>query len=395
MKVKCIDSISYKTVHLQFNASLLVMLSSIYEEVIYYVGESSMNEVDALLKKNDISLSNVKRKRIFVYGGEGRMDLLLRYLISALLNIIILIKSQKDDVLIYNFNNLFSLRLINALNRLYKRKILICCHGELELITEQSKEGGWLFKCLRFLAKDFYLKRKHINGCVSFMVLGDVVLKNLRYYLNEIQLSHFFSIDHPYIFTKDSKCKNANDNRSMYISIGTVGLFNKAKGADTLLELIKKVKNIRIKFSVTGRIFYDVDCLKKNGVDIVEGADCKSIPQSEYMARILNLDYILFLYKRESYRITASGAVMDAINLQKPIIAIKNDYFSYLFEKYGSFGVLFKDVEDMSHYLSGNTIDFLKDRSLSYDFLTIQESLSPQYQAVILKSKLKQFNLIN
>ncbi len=393
MKVKCIDSISYKTVHLQFNASLLIMLSNIYEEVIYYVGGSSMKEVNDLLKKNDITLSNVKRKKLYVYGGESRVDLLLRYLISALLNVIVLIKSQKDDVLIYNFNNLFSLRLINVLNRLYRRKILICCHGELELITEQPKEGGGFFKCLRFLAKDFFLKRKHIHEYISFMVLGDIVLKNLRCYLTETQLSHFISIDHPYVFTKDTKCKNAS--RDIDISIGTVGLFNKAKGADSLLELVKKVKGTNVNFSVTGRIFYDIERLRNNGVDFVEGADCKSISQAEYMTRISNLDYILFLYKRESYRITASGAVMDAINLQKPIIAIENEYFSYLFEKYGSFGMLFHDVEDMSRYLLENTISFLKEKSLSYNFSTIQKALSPQCQAVILKSKLKQLCLLN
>ena len=39
---------------------------------------------------------------------------------------------------------------------------------------------------------------------------------------------------------------------------------------------------------------------------------------------------------------------MDAISFEKPVIAIKNDFFEYYFNKFGNIGYLFDNVNDMA-----------------------------------------------
>lgn len=390
MKIRYIDTFSYKTAHLQINASLLVMLSKIGNEVIYYAGKSSMAEVYSLLAKSNVEVLNVQANSIFVCGGNNRLSLLMRYLISAFMNLILLVRSHKKDVIIYNFNNLFSLRLINAVNGIIKRKVLICCHGELELLSDAVNEGGGLAKCLRYLARDFFLKPRKIQNNVYFMVLGDVILKNLRSYLTKEQLKKFISVDHPYIFIKQTQDTNKT-KWAEGLHIGTVGAFSQIKGADLFVKIVSEVKNPSVHFSITGRIFYPMVLLQQLGVDTAIDADKKALSQKIYNERISRLDYILFLYSPNSYRITASGAVMDAINLKKPIIALKNDYFCYMFEKYGSFGCLFENIEDMTAFLS-NQIQ--KESLQIYNFEKIQDLMSPQYIARNLHCELKRIGFI-
>lgn len=388
MDVKYIDSFSNSTAHLQFNASFLTMISKLYDKVIYYSGRSSMKEVEELLRVNDIELKNIQKHNIIVISGNSRFSLFLRYLVSAFNNIIFLLFSKKNDILIYNYNNLFSLRLLNLLNAILNRKIMVCCHGELELLTDIQCNGGFLFKVLRLLIKDFF--RHTIQDNIFFIVLGDIILKNLHYYLNEEQLNHFISIDHPYIFSEKIDIRT----KSNFLNIGTVGVFSKSKGGDSLIELIENINNPNIKYSITGRILYDKRKIIKYKIDTIESAYKESIPQSIFMERISQLDYILFFYKQDSYRITASGAILDAINLRKPILAIKNEYFCYLFNKIGILGVLFDSVSEMSNYIKENGYKNLKYKSEDYDFKKIQYSLSPEHQADLLYKKLKILHLI-
>lgn len=392
MKIRYIDTFSHKTAHLQINASLLVMLSKIGKEVIYYAGKDSMAEVYSLLAKSNVEIVNVQANSIFVYRGDNRISLLIRYLISAFMNLILLVRSHKNDVIVYNYNNLFSLRLINAVNGIVKRKVLICCHGELELLSDAVEEGGGLAKCLRYLARDFFLKRRKIQDRVYFMVLGDVILKNLHSYLTEEQLKKFISVDHPYIFTKYiDKTEKEQHNNSLYV--GTVGVFSQAKGGDLFIKIVSNVRNADVRFSITGRVYYSMELLNNWGIDVAPDAHRKPLPMELYNERIKRLDYILFLYNQNSYRITASGAVMDAINLRKPIIALENDYFCYLFKKYGSFGRLFKSLEEMNAFLSKELVVQKAEVNL-YDFEKIQKSMSPEHIAGDLYNKLKRIEFV-
>ena len=69
--------------------------------------------------------------------------------------------------------------------------------------------------------------------------------------------------------------------------------------------------------------------------------------EEQFNNYIEELDYILYFYPSSSYKLTASAAIFDAIFREKPIIAIKNDYFEYIFNKNKNIGYLCKDFEEL------------------------------------------------
>lgn len=389
MKLQYIDTFSYHTGHLQFNASLLVMLSLIYDKkrISYLSGNNSAKELYKLLKGR-YTLKNVKHKSIFVFPGNHKYALLMRYIISAITNIIILILSSPNTILIYNFNNVFSLRLINLINKILNRKILICCHGEMELMTKDTIGKGFLHKLLAFLIKDFFIKRRKIQQNIYFIVLGDSTKKNIEKILTEEQAKKIISIDHSYIFSQ-STGTNDNYTNKRTINIGTVGIFNKSKGADAFVDLAAQIKNPIISLSITGQISYNIDILTKLKIDLPSNLGSSPLEQDEFNLRIRNLDFILFLYPPDSYTMAASGAILDAINMQKPIIAITNSYFNYIFNKFGNIGFLGSNLQDIIYYINHLQKTKVDNHTFSpINYTNIQKLLQPENLKDDLKNKL-------
>lgn len=387
VRIKCIDTFSTSTHHEQFNASLLLILTLIYDNITYYVDKSSYKRIDDLLENG--LLNNVKKKYVFVVHGNSRMILLLRYLCSAFLNIWLLLTSSKGDVLIYNFNNLFSLHLLFGLNYFLKRKILVFCHSEMELLVSDPSKGGRLHKVLSLLVRSFFLKsnRRMQEGYFYFAVLGESIKKNLAFLLSSKIMEMFITVDHGYIFNK--KCFPISNSNILPISLGTVGAFNLIKGATSMVEfasMLKKQNVNNVSLSITGRISYDVQILKENGIDIPKNEGRAALSFQEFNKRIESLDYILFFYPTDSYRLTASGAIMDAINHKKNIIAIHNEYFAYLFDKYGAFGYLVKDLNEMVGVIK-HLVNYGNLHNV-YDFDLLQKKMSPQRLQCDVKKEL-------
>ncbi|MFK8302434.1 glycosyltransferase [Capnocytophaga stomatis] len=288
---------------------------------------------------------NIKTFTFPLPEGASALPNLIRYILSAIYNIVILLLSKKEEILIYNFNNPLSLAILNKLNVFLRRKIIIFCHGELELLI--TKEGGGLAKLLRYFINSFFFSNKSLY--LRFCVLGDVIIENLKPIIGE-KIDYFFSIDHPYEFAKDD-VQAKNQRLSLPLRMATIGTLNKFKGIDLFLELAKTVKkeNLDVTLSVIGNV--------SNRKEELENLEVKIHGKGELLEReeldraISNIDYILFFYSEDKYKITASGAIFDAIKWRKPIIAMKNDYFLYLFEKYGSIGFLCKDIHQMEQQI--------------------------------------------
>ena len=96
------------------------------------------------------------------------------------------------------------------------------------------------------------------------------------------------------------------------------------------------------------------------------------LSREEYEKSINALDYILYLYPIHSYKLTASGAIMDAIKLERPIISLKNDFFSYLFQ------------DSCPGYLTGST-----DELISTIEKIIHTKTTPNFQKEFTKVKHK------
>ena len=138
-------------------------------------------------------------------------------------------------------------------------------------------------------------------------------------------------------------------------------------------------------FSIIGNTSDHVEELKKKNI-ILRGKD-NYLDRKDFENLISKIDYALYFYSSNKYKLTASGAIFDAINARKPIIALENDYFIYLFKKYGTIGYLCKNIDEMAEVINNirkekktifnfdNYINQLSIDSFTKNFLNIIERM--------------------
>ncbi len=349
-KAILVDSFSNYSLHQMYNASLAAVLDKVFESIDYYVGLDQKKAIEFHLRNcGKELLPNVKFRNIYVPSGESRFCLIMRYLIGATINLFLLVFSDRRRVIILNNNNPFSLIPYKVVNFFIRRIVFIVSHGELEFMRSETvgfrlnafyRFLGWLLRIgFRIFPTSKYF---------FYIVNGDSIKQNLLNY-RFIREEQVIVIDHPYLFS-DKPIFEINDcDDKRVIRAGSLGVFSKPKGALNLLELSKRFAlNERITFHVVGGI----SRLQINTDDFpnvtFHSGERNFIDGDEYLKLVSTLDYVLFFYPDTMYKLTASGAIFDAINLNKPIIALSNDYFSYLFEKHPGIGILCSSLDQMT-----------------------------------------------
>lgn len=340
MKVRYISSFAVGTLHAMVNKALLGMVCRIFPgQVECYASASAMPH----LRGDDAPIH-----RLHIPAGASRPRMLLRYLASAAANIRLLLTSRPGDLLIYNFNNVMSLRAIDFINRRLRRRIVIFCHGEMEYLTNSGRHTR-AYKRLMSRLTCSYFRRADAAPGMRFVVLGDVILRNLRPLLSEAMYERFDSIDHPLIMPA---AEPAPRTPGRPLNIGTVGILNSYKGSDRLLQLARRLKdNPAVKLHVVGHMQCDPRPYAEAGVTLPPDPS-RPLEPDDFAARVSALDYILLLYPTDTYRLIASGAVLDCLRYGKPLVGLRTEYFQYLFDKFGAFGRLADDIGELESIIA-------------------------------------------
>jgi len=324
---------------------------------------NKLNEEETIrqVKFNHLAISNKKIHRV------------LRYLLSALYNVFYLLTSGPQTLVVYNSNNPFSLAIGNILSKLLGRKILICCHAEMEVLGSRnvkSREARLIYN---------FFTRTHINRYMSFLVLGDSIFENLPKYLLPCNVKQFIVIDHPYFSAREDLKKSIKAKVSK-IRVGISGIVKKSKGLDNLLDVVdlssKMIDSSLLEFWAISRIEAPNELLEAKRIRFFNPSN-KFLSRDEYLSFIDEVDFLYFPYPKGGYKLTASGAVFEGIFSRKPILSLANDFFKYLFEKFGSFGRLFDSNEELVSFLQSY---ILKPQQilLDDDISKIKSRLSPR-----------------
>ena len=116
-----------------------------------------------------------------------------------------------------------------------------------------------------------------------------------------------------------------------------------------LIDELNKIKNLNISIIFAGKIIDKKFLEYVLNINFIEKFTLsnKSIATEIRDEAIKNSDYALLTYKLDSYKLIANGAFMDAINYEKPVLAIRNNYIENYFNKYGNIGYMFETIEDL------------------------------------------------
>jgi len=380
-----LDTFNSGASHEMFNASLLLMCSEVADHVTCRCSKSNFKAIEDVLNK---SLDNVTFKSVFVISGESKFSILSRYIFAAITILYYLLRSSSTCDIIIPYNNVFALNQVNRFNKILNRKIIIFCHNEMEALASDANVKGKLSKLLYKRCRNFF-KDSKIDKNILFSVMGDKILLNLSKIVSMDKIKHFVSIDHPYIFNELQFQKKVLTNN--LIRIGTIGTLCEARGGDSFIRLASimpnKVKEI-IQLSHIGRIMYPLDIIVKAQITVFTATNFLS--REMYNRKIQELDYILFFYDKSNYKVTASGAIMDAIAMGIPIISLKNDYFEYVFDKFGSFGFLMESVDEMINLFQDISLNNLSN---SFDLESIRNEMTPEAISTQLMNALNSLEL--
>ena len=289
MNVKYIDTICTNNQHIIFNASLLAMLSKLYTNITFYSEKNNMNEVLDVLSQNHINTSSLSTKKLLLPIASSGIRSLFVFIFSFFYNLFFITFANKKDLLIFNYNNLMAVRSMNFINKLFNRDILIFCHGEMEFLISDIKKYGPLNSLLWKFAHHFFLNKNIlVHPKIRFVVMGDAILQHMRETVPDNIGKAFISVDHSYFFNNDSRPYIP----SKQLKVGTVGVFSKMKGGDDFCRLYHLVDRSKVEFSITGRIFYDMNIINKMDINLPKNKGSNAIDRKELEMRTQELDII-------------------------------------------------------------------------------------------------------
>lgn len=237
------------------------------------------------------------------------------------------IKEIPCDKLICLSVSMYTLYQISKL--LKKVPVYVFFHGILESLT-----GEYRFYNLLYWLKPVLMNE---NKNVTNIVLGECIKNNLIKKIPSIAKSTE-SVDLVYP-TEINKLKTLNKK----ICFAGIGFGLKAKSSEFIFELAN-IFNQKAEFIHIGKM--DETLIpKKTNVQI----PAKKIPLStkDFDTMIDSIDYGLYFYDSDKYKLTASGAIFDALTHGKPVICLRTTYFEYVFDKLGDVGFLCNSRDEM------------------------------------------------
>lgn len=340
---RLVDPFSKRTHHEVINLTWLIMLAQIYAKV-EYIGEAAYQEKMRLqLKQLGYHFDNIEYKpiRIHSFRKWGFLNYLLHLSIVSFRDFFYWVSSPRNCDVFYNNNIYFSLLLFWLCSFFKRNKVFVLCHSELEAI--HLKWNGYILYIYGFYLR-FYLNMLPFNQAFHFIVLGDRMKAHISKYISQHNQKRFYSIDHPYI-RPETTVKVDMSKYGGIRKIGIISVIKEGRGLNNLQTLLLKKFPDDVKLFAISKVIGEVNDPYHELVQLNNGKDF--FPSDIYTAYIKEMDCIIMLYDTDGYQLTASGSILEAIWNLKPIIALKNDYFDYLFSKFGKMGELCESVDDM------------------------------------------------
>lgn len=239
-----------------------------------------------------------------------------------------------------------------------------------------------------------FFKRALSTDRIFFIVLGKFIYRSLKEYIPGGLLEmKVLVMEHPYLFPKQVVPPETMDDGKLNLAI--IGLATRAKGSDKIVglydELLSRNLQNKVTLSIVGKVVDFAEDLGNTNIRFFSQSDF--IEQQQYDRLIAAQDFILFFYPDETYKLTASGAFLDCMLHNKPVIAIRNDFFSYYMETVGRFGYLVGSVDKMAD-LIGELLHDREENGPPLELEKMKAYFSPEVIAQMLRTQLFDKGLI-
>lgn len=322
--------------HQILNVSMIVMLAKIYKEVVVYAPADCCDDLRAQINVLDKQLAG---HITYITNKILSHKQFPFWLSCGLQTLVSLMKTRKGEDVFFSTLNWLCFPVFNIWCKLSKRHMYTLCHNDLEhLIDPKLGKINVRWHLINYIFKSMSLAKYNM-----LIVLGDSIADNLNGIINaKTYQYHILSMCHPYYSLTSST--NSGFHIHGITNIGIVGAvkpkdFNSIMNINRILSHYPQVKLYNISTT-------SVD-ISRLGNIINLNQQNKHFGREDYDRIIEKMDMLFYPYPANSYRLSASGAVFEAIVKRKPILAMENPYFKWLFEKFGTLGYLFTDYAEL------------------------------------------------
>ena len=350
---------SHGSYHEVINQAYLMMISNLYKNVTYIADKSSCENLKSLLTKCNFDYSNVKfEEKNIKYPDfwNGGLTYIIKLLKVSILNFIYYNKCKNREDVFFNNNLFFAILLISFFSQ-KKNDIYDLCHNEMELI-DKRRCYSLATTLLSFFFR-FVFCRVKLNKIFHFILMSPNMVDYFNSFISPKNHKRMFWMDHSYI-RPEIKIAPDLKIKSNCIKIGIPGAITPSRGLDALKQILSHLKNNNICIYALSTCSEKI----KNEHFVMLNSTNELLSFEKYTAYVESMDAMLLLYDTDSYKLTASGAILEAIWNEKPIIALKNAYFDYLFHLYGDIGVLCDDLETLIKVIESFCVNSLYKQNL-------------------------------
>lgn len=320
--------------HVPINSDFLLIISKEFpkESIVFLADKNHINNVQ---QKICISTNIIYQPINIIEPRNGK----LKSIFNERKNIIQILKKYKKEMNLFFILNSHPHTMFFAKKYTNKKiPIIFVLHGNLEELKRKKR-----FYQLGYWIKPAFVYKKNRSN-MKFIVLGESIKKNVLKYLDFIN-KDLIAVPHPYNMYENNIVATKDNSK---IVLGMIGSFSPEKRSELIFSLEERIR----KLGITNIDYLLVGADDKNGfpngtnIKILGNGD-KKLGDKEYNLGIEQLDYILFFWPNDSYMMTASGAIHDAIAHRKPIISIRNAYLTWVFEEVGDLGFLCNDFDEL------------------------------------------------
>lgn len=352
--------------HVPVNACLLSIIASEYanEVIHFYAEEEHSISIRRFLASKKLTVANISFHTHKAGSSESGGIRMVFSRINAEFFLLCKLSRlvKKEDNSIAFFLSLSSVNAIVQKRFLFKKaRSIVTLHGDVEFVRlNNGFTRNFLGRCFRVA---FRVKKENCHYLVLDNIIKDNLVKS-----GFLQTEEIIAIPHPYIF----KCTANSIEYKPPFKIGHIGVASMEKQTFFLFEIAEKFKNAistgQIEFSLIGR---NENIETKQLNEFVSGANNRQmLSREDFENGIAQIHYSIFFYN-DKYQLTGSGAVLDAFNFEKPIIALNSELFVSLFARSGKIGFLCRSVQEMEAVL----LNILSGKIEETEYSAMQENM--------------------
>jgi hypothetical protein len=368
-------------VHAKVNAAYILLYSKAFpnNEIIFYGEAQHIKLISDELISHAVSI-----KYIPINIPDIKQSYIDR-LICEFRNVSNIFKVAKQKRLNVFFLSITSATLlaVKLFSLGLNRNVFIVIHGVLEKIIKRPSRILDRVFWFRYYLTSFNFRH------IKYILISKFIEENTLQLFPKLR-DYSCSLDLPYDLSKPVINHLPKSSKIIFASAGVAAI---AKGSHHFFELaqdiLHKESKSNLEFCYIGQFVDEGMMPFVNNYVTLPSMD-SPLNQTDYQKYFMRADFLVFFYPKDSYKLIFSGVFMDAVKYEKPIIAIKNDFFSYYFEKYGDLGWLCEDYQEVLSLVLklSEQVDSEKLVEVSNNFKKIKFDLSVDNQADILKELL-------